>query len=180
MTDAFDVHAYRGNGAIHVAELRQAFDQSFAEAAGTAEKAGDLVLAIRAGSDQHVVRLSEIAGIHVCPKIVALPGTTPTCLGLVGLRGRLHAVFRLSALLGDQRGQPPPRWLLIAPGRDAPTFAVDAVDACLAVAPEELRPVGDASHGEGHLHALFVRDGIVRGLLHVPTLVARAQGDRRG
>lgn len=176
MADVSEVIANQSDFAIQVAELRRAFDQSFAEAPGASEKAGDLVLAIRAGSDQYVVRLSEIAGIHECPKIVPLPGTKPACLGLVGLRGRLHGVFRLSTLLGGTSGQTMPRWLLGAPGRDAPTFAVESIEACLAISPQEVRPVEQVNDTHAHLRELFIRDGVVRGLLHVPSLVGLAAG----
>jgi len=179
MSDESAINANQDNILARVNELRHAFDQSFAEPIVNTDQSGDLVLAIRAGSEQHVVRLSEIAGIHECPTIVPLPGMKPTCLGMVGLRGRLHAVFRLSALLGAAPGQTAPKWLLMTPGRDAPTLAVDTIDGCLAMKPEDLRPIEQAGDVNGHLEALFVRDAEIRGLLRISTLIDLALGKAR-
>lgn len=179
MSNESDISGNQGLTTARVAALRDAFDQSFAEPIGQAEQTGELVLAVRAGSEQHVVRLSEITGVHECRTIVPLPGMKSACLGVVGLRGRLHAVFRLSTMLGAAPGKTAPKWLLMTPGRDAPTLAVDSIEGCLPMKPEDLRPIGHANDMDGHLRALFVRDGEVRGLLHVPSLIEMALGTRR-
>jgi chemotaxis signal transduction protein len=176
MSDESALIVNQDQAVARVIELRTAFDQSFAEPIGAAEQTGELILAVRAGTGQYVVRLSEINGIHECRTIIPLPGMKPACLGMVGLRGRLHAVFRLSALLGAAPGHTAPKWLLMTPGRDAPTLAVDSIDGCLAMKPENLRPIDQASGVDGHLRALFVREGQVRGLLHVPALIGLALG----
>lgn len=179
MSNESAVNANQENGLARVDELRKAFDQSFSEPIGMTDQSGDLVLAIRAGSEQHVVRLSEITGIHECRTIVPLPGMKTACLGMVGLRGRLHAVFRLSALLGAAPGQTAPKWLLMTPGRDAPTLAVDDIEGCVDMKPEDLRPIEHASDANGHLQALFVRNGEIRGLLHISALIELALGKTR-
>jgi chemotaxis signal transduction protein len=179
MVDVTEVVANRSVVGLQVDELRRAFDQSFAEAVHAAEDAGELILTIRAGSYTYAVRLSEIAGIHECPKIVPLPGMKSGCLGIVGLRGRLHAVFRLSTLIDQSSASSNPPWLLITQGQDAPTLAVDAIDGCVAARPDDFRDVEKTANGIGHVRALFVRDGATCGVLHVPSLVALATGDSR-
>ncbi len=157
-----------------LADIRRAFDRSFGEPVSVNQESGDLVLAIRAGAEHHVVRLSEMAGIHECRKIVPLPGAKRSCLGLIGLRGRFHGVFRLSTLLGAPPVQTRTPWLLVAPGRDAPAFAVEAIDGCLEINAGELHPIGNGANTSQYVRGLFVRDGVARGLLDLPSLVAMA------
>lgn len=176
MSDESNVMVKQHGASLRVTELREAFDLSFAEPVIAAEAAGELGLAVRAGSGKHVIRLSDIAGIHETRTIVPLPGMKPACLGIVGLRGRLHAVFRLSALLGGATEQTNPKWLLMTPGRDTPAFAVDSIDGCVAMKPDEIRPMEHSTELNRHLRALFVRNGEVRELLHIPALMALALG----
>lgn len=174
MAETPELNADRPKSAIQVVELRRAFDESFAKAIDSSEDKGELILAIRAGTDSYAIRLSEIAGIHECPKLAPLPGVKSTCLGIVGLRGRLHAVFRLSALVGGISNAPIPPWVLITPGQDAPMLAVEAIEGCFTTNPDEFRAVGQGGENTGHVRSLFVREGMARGVLHVPSLVAMA------
>lgn len=157
---------------VAVATMRQAFDQSFLEPAALTKEAGELVLAIRAGGERHAVRLSELAGVHECPKIVPLPGANPACLGLIGLRGRFHGVFRLSTLLGGSGAQTRAPWILIAPGRDAPAFAVEAIEGCFEMEEAALHPLSKGAQSSQYVRGLFVREETARGLLDLPALVA--------
>ena len=177
MADMTEVFEKLGGLSTPVVALRQAFDLSFADPATTVEESGDLVLAVRVGASQCGVRMSEIAGVHRCPRIVSLPRLKRGCLGIIGIRGHLHAVYHLGVLLGDTAAaSTAPRWLVLAPGRDAPAFAFDAIDACLTMKPEELRSVDRGDEMKTHARTLFVRDGTVRELLELPVLVALAIG----
>jgi chemotaxis signal transduction protein len=96
--------------------LRQAFDDSFALPALPQEVDQEDMLGIRMGSLHFAVRVSELAGVHAVRKIVALPEAVDGLLGVVGLRGRLVAVYDLSDLLGTEA-------LAAATPRRAPTIA---------------------------------------------------------
>lgn len=174
MTEVFDE---LGGFSTQAEVLRRAFDQSFADPATVIEESGELVLAVRVGAIQCGVRLSEVAGILRCPKIVPLPRLKPGCLGIIGIRGQLHAAYHLGTLLGDAMGASTAcRWLVLTPGRDALAFVFDTIDACLTIKPEELRAVERSGEVKAHTRAVFVRDGTVRELLEMPALVALATG----
>src|SRR5690606_4254187 len=64
----------------HVAELRRAFDASFAAPPRDADTSGELVLAIRAAGQSYVIRLRDIDGVHECRKVVPLPQSPPGLL----------------------------------------------------------------------------------------------------
>jgi len=177
MADVTEVFDKLDGFSTPVIELRRAFDQSFADPAAVVQDAGDLVLVVRVGAIQCGVRLSEIAGIHRCPRIVSLPRLKKGCLGIIGIRGDLHAAYHLGVLLGDASGaSTAPRWLVLAPGWDAPAFAFDAIDACLSIRTEELRAVDRPGAMKAHARTLFVRDGTARELLQMPALIALATG----
>lgn len=170
-----------------LAELRQAFDGSFAVPAHLGVIEGEPFLAVRTSAGRFAVRLTDVLEVHECRKIVPLPGSPPGLLGISAIRGRLYAVHALSSLLGVSAPGERHRWLLIA-GREAPiAFSVEAIEACLEVHADELRAIEPAGAGHGaHLRELLVRAGEVRGVLDVAALVARALeraqeagGDRR-
>lgn len=102
-----------GGLAARAADLRRAFDRSFAEAAGAAAVEVEDLLAIRVGGDPCALRLAEVRGLFADRRVVGLPKARPGLLGLAGLRGSLVPVYDLGALLG----YPPaaaPRWLVLA------------------------------------------------------------------
>jgi chemotaxis signal transduction protein len=113
------------------AVMRRSFDESFAAAAASKSERLEDLLAIRLGSDPYALRLSEIAGLHVGVKIVAVPSPSAQLLGIVGLRGTLVPIYDLAALLG----YPPaarPRWIVLA--RTQPVgFAFETFESHLQV-----------------------------------------------
>jgi chemotaxis signal transduction protein len=104
-------------------ELRRAFDDSFALPALPQEVDQEDMLGIRVGSLQFAVRVNDLAGVHACRKIVALPESVEGLLGVVGLRGRLVAVYDLAELLGAEvlAAATPRRALTVAPPPPPPT-----------------------------------------------------------
>jgi purine-binding chemotaxis protein CheW len=81
-------------------ELRTAFDESFAVPARSQDLDQEDMLAIAVGSHRYAVRVSELAGVNAVRKIVPLPNAPMGLLGVVGIRGRLVAAYRLGDLLG--------------------------------------------------------------------------------
>jgi len=159
----------------HVADLRQAFDASFAAPPRDVERSGHLVLAIQAGGQGYVIRLSDVDGVHECRKIVPLPESPPGLLGITGIRGRLFAVHALASLLGLPASREKPRWLLLAGGDEPVAIGVTSIEACLEVNPADLVPVEGATHGEGHVREIVTLAGQARGVLVLESLVALAK-----
>ena len=171
--------------AIHArtAEIRRAFDDSFASAASAERAEHALLLGVRAGSGRFAIRLEEIAGVHRCGRIAKLPSGPEEILGIASVQGCLYAVVHLAALLGSAGAEASARWLLLAKGREPIALAVDGVDAQLRVDAADLLPLEGARQG-GHV-AWVLRQGEGRlGVLSVPSLLAgveqRAPARRRG
>ncbi|MDI1479450.1 chemotaxis protein CheW [Polyangium sp. y55x31] len=166
----------------HVAELRRAFDASFAAPPRDADRSGELVLAIQAGGQGYAIRLSDIDGVHECRKVVPLPEGPPGLLGITGIRGRLFSVHALGSLLGLPTWNEKPRWLLIAGGDEPIAIGVASIEACLEVSPADLVPVDSAQEGDAHIREIVTVAGQARGVLVLESLVARAlqrAGERR-
>lgn len=86
--------------AVDVAEMRAAFDESFARPIEASRKQGDPALVISVGAGHWLLRLSDIAGVARVRPPLSVPGGSPALLGLTGVRGSLVPVYSLAALLG--------------------------------------------------------------------------------
>jgi hypothetical protein len=108
------------------AQLRRAFDRSFAEAVLPAATAFDDFLAIRLRDDAHLLRLEEVARLLPLRALTRFPGTAPGWLGLAGMAGAVVPVYDLGLLLGYAAAAPP-RWMALC--RAAPVaLAFDAFE----------------------------------------------------
>ncbi len=96
------------------AELRQHFDQTFAEPRLGAAVLQD-VLAVQIAGHRYAILLAEIAGLFADRAITPLPTRRGEVLGLAGFRGVFVPVFDLAALLGHPPASAP-RWLVVARG----------------------------------------------------------------
>jgi chemotaxis signal transduction protein len=94
-------------------QLRQDFDDAFAEAVHGETEPREDFLAIRLGGDAHAIRLADIASLLPLTVVARLPSPLPELLGITGLRGAIVPVYDLRALLGYDASDPP-RWLVIA------------------------------------------------------------------
>lgn len=123
-------------------ELRRSFDSSFSQPPPLQKDPGEALLRLTVGGSSLAVRLQQLAGLHLMPRLVRLPGAPASVLGLVGIRGQLIAVHDLATLLG----LPPsdaPRWLLLAGGSRRVGLAAGGFEGQLRAPREQL----SASHG---------------------------------
>ncbi len=95
------------------AQLRQAFDRSFAAAPLAAEVAMASFLAVGVGGDAYAIDLADVSGLFADKAITRLPSAAPGFLGLAGFRGAMVPVYDLGVLLGYP-AQEAPRWLVLA------------------------------------------------------------------
>ena len=93
-----------------VAELRLAFDRSFASPATAATGDTEDMLAIRIAGDSYALRMSEMSGLATGKKIALLPSRRPGVVGIASVRGNLLVVHSLSALLGYGLHPSPCTW----------------------------------------------------------------------
>lgn len=163
--------------ALRLRELQHHFDESFARPQDTSTTFLHKMLAIQAGEGRVVVRLSEIGGIHACPPIVALPSPRPSLLGIVGVRGRLLAVYSLAALLRAPNAEVAPRWLLLPQESDQIALAVEGIDAFLNIESSALYPGSSAGDGDALCPEILHYSSTSRPVLSIPRTVAAVQKD---
>ncbi len=160
------------------AELRRAFDLSFAEAPAERLQALDDLLAIRVGAAPYALRLSEVAGLAVDRRITPLPSAVPELLGLAGLRGAIVPVYDLAALLGSAAAAAP-RWLAFAAGAGV-ALSFDAFERHLRLGREAVVPAGEADARRGHVREVLRAEGGARPIVHLASIVEsirrRAEG----
>ena len=148
--------------------LREAFDQSFAEAVGGERPEQLDFLAVRIAGDPYALRLSEIQSLHASRRVVAAPSHLPELVGMAGFRGILTPVYDLAALLG-YAAEPTARWLVVVQHSSPMAFAFGGFEAHLRVT---LDRVSTPELGT----SVAVRGAVQHGtsalpLLHLPSLV---------
>ena len=151
------------------AELRLAFDHSFAEPPRLEAAPEEDLLGIRLAAQPYAIRLSEITGLHAGNTITRVPSGAPALLGLVGFRGAILPVYGLNILLGYPMAEKP-RWLTVASGAPI-ALALEGFDGHLRVSRDAiLQQEGDEPR------RLFVREfaragGIVRPIVHLASVL---------
>jgi chemotaxis signal transduction protein len=155
-----------------LAELQRAFDASFEAPARTREVDHEDMLAIQVQGGKFAVRIGELAGVHTVRKIVHLPGALLGLVGLVGVRGRLVAAYRLADLLGPAAAEGKLRWFLLCRDDTQVGLAIEGIDAYLRVLKADVHPVqGDETLGE-HVSDVVRLDGVARGVLNLRSILA--------
>jgi chemotaxis signal transduction protein len=123
-----------------VADLRRAFDRTFAsEATSAAEDAEDL-LAIRVAGDRYALRLGEMSGLATGRKVTRVPSRRPGVLGIASVRGSLLSVHSLAAMLGYGLDSSPCAWLAISVGEQPVGLAFEQLDGFLRLRRSEVHP----------------------------------------
>jgi chemotaxis signal transduction protein len=153
------VSALGGAVASRLRQLREEFDQSFAEPARSHDEEHLELLTIRAGGRPYAIRLSQTSGVHPDRPVTPLPGPLPALLGLAGFAGAVVPVYDLAALLGHPVPDVP-RWLVLAAGAPPLGLAFHELDGHVrAIASDIIRESGGES-GEA-------RSGSLRGLVEL-------------
>lgn len=141
--------------AARVAELRTAFDRSFAEPVAGAARRMEHLLTIRVGGRPFAVRLTDVAGVYTGWPVVPVPGPRPELLGIAGHRGDLVPVFDLAALLGvavpAESGRP--GCFVLAASTEPVAFAFDRTDGHVRIPADALPPSGPADSPWAVVHA---------------------------
>jgi chemotaxis signal transduction protein len=154
------------------AELRRDFDRSFAVAPMSADAARQDLLAVCLATRRFALRLSDIAGLFVDKKVVSVPGSGPTLLGIAGFRGALAPVYDLQKILGLAAIQAPgarARWLVIA--AEAPVaFAFEAFEGQLRVSPAAIRAQA-ANDRQGFTTCFVETEGVLRPIIELSSVL---------
>ena len=95
------------------AQLREAFDRTFALPPSQASPEFEDLLTIRVAGDPYAIRLLDIVEIVTGRIVVSVPAVTPDLLGLAGIHGGIVPVFGLSSILGYGPDPESPRWMIL-------------------------------------------------------------------
>lgn len=107
------------------AELRLAFDQSFADPIQEVSRDTVDFISLSLGGDAYAIRMADIAGLYADIRITPCPSPLAELRGIAGFRGTLTPVYDLGAFLGYPMSSG--RWLVLAKG-GAPALAFDGFD----------------------------------------------------
>lgn len=100
-------------GRERFADMRRAFDQSFAVPHIGQSESLERIIRIRLAGERFVIRTGHIVGLAKAKRIVPLPSRVPEMLGLAGIRGTLVPVFDLAGLLKLKSRASTPSWLAL-------------------------------------------------------------------
>lgn len=148
--------------------LREAFDAAFARPPPSVDPGLEDFLIVAAGADRYVLRLSEVASVHVDRKVTPVLSPMPELLGLADFHGRLTPIYAAGALLGCAGAQEP-RFLVVARHAQPVGFAFTALQRHLRVAASELM-LDDLTHDPFTQGAVRI-DGSALRILELTALV---------
>jgi chemotaxis signal transduction protein len=156
------------------AELREAFDRSFAQAVNTERAAVENLLAITVGADPYALKMSEVSGLFVDKKLTPMPSRVAELLGIAGFRGAILPVYDLAMLLGYPRAAAP-RWL-IAMSATPVALAFSSFDGYLNVPRAAIVQDARAGHARQHVReVLESHEGVRRPVLSLASLLEQIQ-----
>ena len=157
------------------AQLRQAFDRTFALPPSGAPPETEDLLTIRVAGDPYAIRLVDIAEIITERRVVSVPTVTPDLLGLAGIRGGIVPVFSLSSILGYASDFGSPRWMIICGSEEPIALAFSDFEGYLRLpasalhADENFRATGE--HVKCVNQVASTPDG-VRAVISIPLIMA--------
>ena len=128
-----------------LAELRAAFDESFAAPPVQAPRDEAAFLLVLAGDRPYALRLDDLAGLEAHRTIVPMPGDAPGLLGLCAVRGRLVPAFDLAAILGARGRKETARWLVLVRDPEPIALAFDAFQGSRRVSAQDVHPLASAA-----------------------------------
>lgn len=117
--------------------LREDFDASFARLPPSVESELVDFLIVTAAANHYVLRLSEVASVHVDRKVTPVLSPLPELLGLADFRGLLTPIYGAAALLGRVADREA-RFLVVVRHAQPIGFAFAGLERHLRVAPSEL------------------------------------------
>ncbi len=163
-----------------VAELREAFDRSFAQAPSPEAAAVENLLAIRIGADPYVLRMTEVSGLFADKIVTRLPSPASALSGIAGFRGTILPVYDLAMLLGYPRAAAP-RWLVVIAAAPV-ALAFDGFDGYLNVREAAIVSEARSEEHERHVRKVVQTADLVRPLISVASVLEwirhRASRDR--
>jgi purine-binding chemotaxis protein CheW len=154
------------------AELRQAFDRSFALPPPQASPEVEDLLTIRVAGDPYAIRLREIAGMVAGRRVVPVPAVTLDLLGLAGIRGGLVPVFGLASILGYGPAPGSPRWMLLCGAEEPIALAFSDFEGYLRLPKSSLHPDENLRATRQYVNQVASTEAGARAVISIPLVVA--------
>ena len=154
------------------AELRQAFDLSFALPPPQASQEFEDLLAIRVAGDPYAIRLSDIVGIVAGRRVIPVPTVTLDLLGLAGLRGDVVSVFGLASILGYGQVPGSPRWMILCGAEEPIALAFSDFEGYLRLPKSSLHADENLRTTRQYVNQVASTEAGARAVISIPLVVA--------
>ena len=151
------------------AQLRQAFDCSFAEPAHIDREPHEDFLQTRVGAHLHLFRLVDIASLLPLETLTQFPTPLSELLGMTVSHGVIVPVYDLHALLGYPASDAP-RWLVIAAARPV-ALAFGAFEGHLRLARSTGAQRGSAQPSRQHVLEVLNAEGLARPVVSMASIL---------
>ena len=154
------------------AELRQAFDLSFALPPPQASQEFEDLLAIRVAGDPYAIRLGDIAGIVAGRRVIPVPAVTLDLLGLAGIRGDVVSVFGLASILGYGQAPGSPRWMILCGAEEPIALAFSDFEGYLRLSKSSLHADENLRTTRQYVNQVASTEAGARAVINIPLVVA--------
>lgn len=154
------------------AELRQAFDLSFALPPPQASQEVEDLLTIRVAGDPYAIRLRDIAGIVEGRRVIPVPAVTLDLLGLAGIRGDVISVFGLASILGYGQAPGSPRWMILCGAEEPIALAFSDFEGYLRLPKSSLHADENLRTTRQYVNQVASTDAGARAVISIPLVVA--------
>jgi chemotaxis signal transduction protein len=154
------------------ADLRRAFDASFAVPRVSEPAETEDLLGIRVAGEPYAIPLREITGIMALRTVVPIPVARPDVLGLAGIRGAIVPVFRLASLLGYGSASETSHWLILCDADEPIALAVAEFEGYLRLPKACLHRDDRQTSADDHVQQIARTSSGARAVLSIPHIVA--------
>jgi purine-binding chemotaxis protein CheW len=158
--------------------LREAFDQSFADAPVPREAELEDLLCIRLAGSRYALRVAELSGLLADRHVVPLPSPVPELLGITTMRAAILPVYDLRALLGH-RTEAKPRWVAVARAARV-GVAFDAFECHIRVRRDAATPQVPGERSVRHVRHVVHVDGQLQFIVSLASVLDAIAARVRG
>ena len=154
------------------AELRQAFDLSFALPPPQASQEVEDFLTIRVAGNPYAIPLRDIAGMVAGRKAVPVPAVALHLLGLAGIRGGVVPVFGLASILGYGQVPGSLRWMILCGAEEPIALAFSDFEGYLRLPKSSLHADENLRATHQYVNQVASTEAGARAVISIPLIVA--------
>lgn len=160
---------------MRAADLRSAFDKSFALPPVQVSVERDDLLTIRVAGAPYAIRLHEVTGIVTRRKVISVPNAGAHLLGVSGIRGNIVPVFSLASILGYGPATDSPRWLILCGVEEPLGLGFSDFDGYLQVPTSSFHSEDLTSSSHGYVKEVVRTEVAVFPVISLPLVSAALQ-----